>query len=71
MRKWMIAASLIALAVQAPAQAQDRALHEAVAADYRANLAGLFDHFHQQSGAVRPRGEHLGADGAGAARARL
>jgi hippurate hydrolase len=47
MRKLMIAASLIALAVQAPAQAQDRALHEAVAADYRANLAGLWDHFHQ------------------------
>jgi hippurate hydrolase len=47
MRKWMIAASLLALAVQTPVQAQDRALHEAVAADYRANLAGLFDHFHQ------------------------
>jgi amidohydrolase len=47
MRKWMIAASLVALAVQAPARAQDRALHEAVAADYRANLAALFDHFHQ------------------------
>jgi hippurate hydrolase len=47
MRKWMIAASLLALAVQAPALGQDRALHEAVAADYRANLAGLFDHFHQ------------------------
>jgi hippurate hydrolase len=47
MRKWMIAASLLALAVQAPARAQDRALHEAVAADYRVNLAGLFDHFHQ------------------------
>lgn len=43
----MIAASLLALATQAPVQAQDRALHEAVAADYRANLAGLFDHFHQ------------------------
>ena len=47
MRKLMIAASLLALAAQAPAVAQDRALHEAVAADYRANLAGLFDHFHQ------------------------
>lgn len=47
MRKLMIAASLVALAVQAPAQAQDAALHAAVAADYRANLAGLFDHFHQ------------------------
>jgi hippurate hydrolase len=47
MRKWMIAASLLALAVQTPARAQDRALHEAVAADYRANLAALFDHFHQ------------------------
>lgn len=49
MRKWMIAASLIALAGQAPAQAQtpDRALHDAVAADYRANLAGLFEHFHE------------------------
>ena len=47
MRKWMIAGSFIALALNAPAQAQDRALHEAVAADYRANLAALFDHFHQ------------------------
>ncbi len=47
MRKWMIAASLLALALSAPAQAQDRALHKAVAADYRANLAALFDHFHQ------------------------
>ena len=47
MRKLMIAASLLAFAVQAPAQAQDRALHDAIAADYRANLAGLFDHFHQ------------------------
>jgi hippurate hydrolase len=47
MRTWIIAASLLALAVQAPGQAQDRALHDAVAADYRANLAGLFDHFHQ------------------------
>ena len=43
----MIAGSFIALALNAPAQAQDRALHEAVAADYRANLAALFDHFHQ------------------------
>ncbi len=47
MRKWMIAASLIALAVHAPAQAQDRALHEAVLRDYRASLASLFDHFHR------------------------
>jgi hippurate hydrolase len=42
----MIAASLLALAAQ-PAQAQDRALHEAVARDYAANLAALFDHFHR------------------------
>jgi hippurate hydrolase len=47
MRKWMIAASIVALAAQAPVRAQDRALHEAVAADYRANLAGLFEHFHE------------------------
>ena len=47
MRKLMIAASLLALGVQAPAQAQDRALHEAVLRDYRASLASLFDHFHR------------------------
>src|ERR1043165_602725 len=47
MQRWMIAASLLALAGEGPAGAQDCALHEAVAADYRANLAGLFDHFHQ------------------------
>ncbi len=47
MRKLMIAASLMALAVQAPAHAQDRALHEAVARDYGTNLAALFDHFHR------------------------
>jgi hippurate hydrolase len=47
MRKWMIAASILALTAQTPARAQDRALHEAVAADYRANLAGLFEHFHE------------------------
>jgi amidohydrolase len=47
MRKWMIAASLLALAAQAPAQAQNRALRDAVANDYRSNLAALFDHFHR------------------------
>ena len=47
MRKWMIAASLLALGAQVPAQAQDRALHEAVLRDYRASLASLFDHFHR------------------------
>jgi amidohydrolase len=47
MRKWMIAASLAALAAQAPAHAQDRTLREAVARDYRASLAALFDHFHR------------------------
>ena len=47
MRKWMIAANLLALVAHVPAQAQDRALHEAIAADYRANLAGLFEHFHE------------------------
>lgn len=47
MHKWMIAASLAAFACQAPAQAQDRALREAVAADYRANLSGLFDYLHR------------------------
>ena len=47
MRKWMIAASLLALGAQVPAHAQDRALHEAVLRDYRASLASLFDHFHR------------------------
>ena len=47
MRNWMIAASLLALAAQAPARAQDAALHEAVLRDYRASLASLFDHFHR------------------------
>ncbi|HTU09775.1 MAG TPA: amidohydrolase [Allosphingosinicella sp.] len=47
MRKWMIAASLVVLAAQAPVQAQDRALRDAVQQDYRANLAALFDHFHR------------------------
>ena len=47
MRKWTIAASLLALAAQMPAQAQDRALREAVARDYTANLAAMFDHFHR------------------------
>src|SRR6218665_452401 len=49
MRRLMIAASLAALAAQMPAQAQtqDRALRDAVARDYSANLAALFDHFHR------------------------
>ena len=41
----ILAASLLALTV--PALAQDRGLREAVAEDYRANLADLFDHFHR------------------------
>ena len=41
----ILAASLLALTVPAPAQ--DRGLREAVAEDYRANLADLFDHFHR------------------------
>jgi hippurate hydrolase len=47
MGKWMIAASLLALAAQAPAQAQTNDLHAAIARDYRDNLAALFDHFHR------------------------
>ena len=47
MRKLMIAASLLALVAQAPARAEDHALHEAVTRDYSANLAALWDHFHQ------------------------
>lgn len=47
MRNWMIAASLVALAVSAPAQGQDRALREAIARDYSTNLAPLWDHFHR------------------------
>ena len=45
MTRWMIAASLVALATQA--QAQDAALRDAVARDYRDNLGALFDHFHR------------------------
>jgi amidohydrolase len=47
MRKYLIAASLAALAIATPAQAQNRALRDAVATDYRAHLAALFDHFHR------------------------
>ena len=39
------AAALAALAT--PAVSQQPALREAVAQDYRANLAALFDHFHR------------------------
>jgi hippurate hydrolase len=45
MNKLMIAAAAASLAV--PAAAQEGRLHDAVAADYRANLADLFDHFHR------------------------
>ncbi len=47
MRKFLIAASLAALAVSAPAQAQDRTLRDAIARDYSTNLSALFDHFHR------------------------
>jgi hippurate hydrolase len=40
-------AAAAAAALAAPAGAQDTALRDAVAADYRANLAALFDHFHR------------------------
>ncbi len=43
--KWMFAAAVAALATQAPAQ--DAPLRDAVAQDYRDNLAALFDHFHR------------------------
>jgi len=47
-RRPMIAAALAALAaLAAPAGAQQAGLSEAVAQDYRANLAELFDHFHR------------------------
>ena len=45
MRKWVLAAALAGFAM--PAMAQDVSLRDAVAADYRANLGGLFDHFHR------------------------
>jgi amidohydrolase len=45
MRIWTIGVALAALG--GPAAAQEQSLHEAVAADYRANLAALFDHFHR------------------------
>ncbi|HWT13877.1 MAG TPA: amidohydrolase [Allosphingosinicella sp.] len=41
----MLAAALAALG--APAAAQEAALSDSVASDYRANLAELFDHFHR------------------------
>ena len=44
-RALMMAAALVALA--APGVAQDSSLSEAVARDYRENLAELFDHFHR------------------------
>ncbi|MGZ8361948.1 MAG: amidohydrolase, partial [Allosphingosinicella sp.] len=45
MKEYLFAAAVLALAV--PAHAQETSLHQAVAADYRANLAELFDHFHR------------------------
>lgn len=43
--KLLLATGLVALS--SPLFAEDNALREAVAADYRANLSGLFDHFHR------------------------
>ena len=45
MKKLMLAAAIAALTT--PAVAQDNALREAVARDYRDNLGALFDHFHR------------------------
>jgi amidohydrolase len=45
MKPFLIAASLAVLSTQA--LAQDVALREAVATDYRDNLGALFDHFHR------------------------
>ncbi|MGQ0661793.1 MAG: amidohydrolase, partial [Sphingosinicella sp.] len=45
MKRWLIGAGLALLAT--PAMGQDRGLRDAVASDYRANLAALFDHFHR------------------------
>jgi len=45
MKKWILAAAVAVLSV--PAQAQQGSLHDAIAADYHANLAELFDHFHR------------------------
>jgi hippurate hydrolase len=45
MRKWILAAAVAAISL--PAQAQQSSLHDAIAADYHANLAALFDHFHR------------------------
>ena len=56
MRKRMIAASLLALAASAPAQAQDRALREAIARDYRDQPRRAVRAFPPQPRALRPRG---------------
>lgn len=44
MRAWLIAGAAL---LSTQATAQDRALRDAVASDYRANLSALFDHFHR------------------------
>lgn len=44
--KALLAGSMLAAIVTAPAMAADPALEAAVRADYQANLASLFDHFH-------------------------
>jgi hippurate hydrolase len=43
---WLVAAAAVCT-LTAPATAQEGSLRDAVARDYRANLASLFDHFHR------------------------
>jgi amidohydrolase len=47
MRTYWLVAAAAACAFTTPATAQEGSLREAVARDYRANLASLFDHFHR------------------------
>jgi hippurate hydrolase len=46
MRTYWLVAAAAACTLAVPAAAQNGSLREAVARDYRANLASLFDHFH-------------------------
>ncbi|MDQ8755765.1 amidohydrolase [Sphingosinicella sp. LHD-64] len=43
----MLVLAMLASGIASGASAQDSALRESVAADYRANLGALFDHFHR------------------------
>ena len=67
----MLAIGVALAALCGPALAQQRPLREAVAQDYRDNLAALFDHFHRNPELSGREVADLRAHGAGAARARL